>query len=217
MIYPPNNEGALKYDAWEAAIPLDYAKRDFLLEGILHGFRVTTKEYDGPPIWENNYKSATEEPRRTLVESQIRTEIANGRYVMATEKPKIISALGAVDKPNSQKIRIIHDCSRPKGSALNDFAVNWKFSYQSVQDAISFITPGCFLAKVDLSNAYRSVKINPADFNVSGLAWTFSGEDSPRIMIDTRLMFGVDAHFTTLLLRNQLLMLLLPVENQKIV
>ena len=117
-------------------------------------------------------------------------ELSNGRYVMARSKPRIISALGAVDKPSKNKIRLIHDCSRPEGSALNNLAVNWKLSYQSIQDAISIITPSCYLAKIDFSNAYRSVKIHPDDFEVSGLAWTFSGDNTPSIMYDTRLMFG---------------------------
>ena len=85
-----------------------------------------------------------DEKRHTLVEKQIMEELSNGRYVMAPRKPRIISALGAVDKPSKNKIRLIHDCSRPEGSALNDLAVNWKFSYQSIQDAISIITPSCF-------------------------------------------------------------------------
>lgn len=171
-------------------MPLDEPKRAFLLDGISNGFRVTSKQYEGPDVWEHNYKSATDEKRHTLVEKQIMEELSNGRYVMAPSKPRIISALGAVDKPSKNKIRLIHDCSRPEGSALNDLAVNWKFSYQSIQDAISIITPSCYLAKIDLSNAYRSVKIHPDDFEVSGLAWTFSGDNTPSIMYDTRLMFG---------------------------
>ncbi|VDI59236.1 Hypothetical predicted protein [Mytilus galloprovincialis] len=43
------------------------------------------------------------------------------------EKPKIISPMGVIPKPGGG-IRLIHDCSRPEGSAVNDFAgfaINW--------------------------------------------------------------------------------------------
>jgi hypothetical protein len=50
---------------------LDYPRRAFLLEGIPNGFRVTTSDYEGHHIWENNYKSATDEPRRALVEQHV--------------------------------------------------------------------------------------------------------------------------------------------------
>lgn len=172
-------------------MPPDDPSRAFLLNGIQHGFRITTQDYDGPYVWEQNYKSATDADRRNKVEQQIQAEIANGRYEITTTRPKIISALGALDKPNSSRIRLVHDCSRPKtGTSLNSLAEGWKFSYQSVQDAIALITPNCYLAKCDLSEAYRSVKIHCKDYPVTGLAWTFSGETKPTYLIDKRLPFG---------------------------
>ena len=58
-------------------------------------------------------------------------------------------------------MRLIHDASRPSGQALNDYAINDYFQYQSIQDAVDLIAPNCYLAKVDLANAYRSTKIHP--------------------------------------------------------
>jgi hypothetical protein len=124
------------------------------------------------------------------VEQQIRTELDNGRYVVATTHPHLISALGAIPKPNKPEVRLIHDCSRPKGSALNDLALGDCFHYQTVQDAVELITPSSYLAKLDLSAAYRSVKTHPSDWLLSGLAWTFTGDTNPTVMIDKRLMFG---------------------------
>ena len=49
-------------------------------------------------------------------------ELAAGNYFVADVKPKIISALSAVPKPDSDEIRLIHDCSQPAGFALNDYA-----------------------------------------------------------------------------------------------
>ena len=59
------------------------------------------------------------------------------------------------------KFHLIHDASGPEGQALNDFSSNTTFRYQSVNDAIKLIKPSYFLAKVDLSNVYRSVGIVP--------------------------------------------------------
>ena len=45
----------------------------------------------------------------------------NGNYQVTEQKPTIISALGAIPKPNG-KIRPIHDCSRPDYLAVNHYA-----------------------------------------------------------------------------------------------
>ena len=138
----------------------------------------------------NNYKSATCPEHFHLVEQQIIQEILNGRYVISSSPPKLISALGAIPKSKPGSIRLIHDCSRPEDLALNCFATLEKFSYQTIQDAAALVTPGCYFAKVDLSAAFRSVRINPRDYPLAGLSWTFSGDDHPTWIYDTRLMFG---------------------------
>ena len=161
------------------------------MSGIKNGFRITDsipKQLDYVEV--NNYKSATNSEVAPKVQSQIKEELANGQYTIVNNKPKIVSALGAIPKKDTGKIRIIHDCSRPAGSALNDFSSNNAFKYQSLQDAVDLIQAGDFLAKVDLSNAYRVVKINKDDYPATGLKWTFTGKDKPTYMIDTRLPFG---------------------------
>lgn len=185
-----NFEGALCYQAWSEALPQDDPKRPFILNGIKNGFRVTTHPYTGPKVWQNNYKSATCPENFPMVEAQIKEELANGRYKITQERPSIVSALGAIPKSTPGKVRLIHDCSRPLGYALNCFAECDKFSYQSIQDAVDLVTPGCFMSKIDLSSAYRSVKIHPTDYALSGLSWTFSGDNHPTLLYDTRLMFG---------------------------
>ena len=125
-----------------------------------------------------------------MVEQQIRTEISNGRYKVCAEPPLLVSSLGAIPKPGGGKIRLIHDCSRPEGGALNDFATGEKFAYQTLKDAASLIQPNDFVGKIDLSNAYRSVKIHPDDYALTGLQWTFSGDEKSTYFQDQRLPFG---------------------------
>ena len=63
--------------------------------------------------------------RNTLyaaVDKQIQAELDAGRYVITTEKPTIISALGAIRKPDGVHVRLIQDYSMPRGKSVNDYA-----------------------------------------------------------------------------------------------
>ena len=77
-----------------------------------------------------NYKSATDPAMKALVEQTILAEIQQGNYVITTTKPTVVSALGAIPKPNSSEVRLIHDCSRPHGQAVNDFISTRSFKFQ---------------------------------------------------------------------------------------
>ena len=61
----------------------------------------------------DNYRSATDQSVRAQVQDQILTETENGRYRIVDDKSHIVSALGAIPKKNSTKMRLIHDASRP--------------------------------------------------------------------------------------------------------
>lgn len=159
------------------------------MNGIKHGFHIVDSEKIIHQVDVDNYKSATTGENFARVEAQIKSEIHNGHYEIVQEKPTIVSAIGAIKKQDS-KVRIIHDCSRPPGKAVNDFASTNHFQYQSIQDAIDLITPNGFIAKCDLSAAFRSVKLHPSNFKATGLKWKFSGDDNYTFMVDKRLMFG---------------------------
>ena len=182
-------DGALCPEAWETLLPTGDEDRAFLLDGMRNGFRITNKKFDGVPARQKNHASATGSAHWRTVDEQIRQQIDNGRYVVTKEPPATISGLVAIPKPNSSKIRLIHDASRPQGRALNDLAVNEKFSYRTLYHATSLIERGFHLGKVDLSSAYRSVRIHPSDYDVAGLAWKFPGDDKETYMVDTRLPF----------------------------
>ena len=158
------------------------------MEGVKNGFCLTDSNVRVSQVEVDNYSSATE--NREAVEKQIFEEISEGRYVITRNKPTIVSALGAIPK-KSGGIRLIHDCSRPPGQAVNDYAtLSSKVRYQSIQDASNILKPGSFMAKVDLKSAYRSVKLNPSQYPLTGLKWTFSGHSCSTYMYDTRLPFG---------------------------
>ena len=138
--------------------------KDFLLQGIAVGFRLTDEHSVFQPAFQNNYTSATGRTDRVQVESQIQYELSHGHYKLCINSPStIISALGAIPKPESTQVRLIHDCSQPAGSSLNDFASVDKMSFETIDIAVKLISPNCYLGKVDLQSAYRSVAIHPDD------------------------------------------------------
>ena len=137
-----------------------------------------------------NYKSATNSAVRATVEETIRGEIRQGNYVISATKPTVVSALGAIPKPNSTEVRLIHDCSRPHGHAVNDYITTGKFKFQTLDDATRALQPGYYMAKIDLRHAYRSVPIHPANYKATGCKWRFEGDDIDTFFYDTRLPFG---------------------------
>lgn len=186
---------SLNFPVWQRELADDdHPDREFLLHGISEGFRITSGDVQTIPTVEmSNYKSATNELARQKVENQIISELESGHYRISSTKPRVISALGAVPKKDSSEMRIIHDCSQPQGNAVNDFAVQEeKQKYQTLDDALSLIKPGYFMAKIDLKQAYRSVQVHESDHEVLGCKWTFSGNDEGTFtyMFDTRLPFG---------------------------
>jgi hypothetical protein len=87
-------------------------------------------------------------------------------------------------------VRLIHDCSRPQSLSLNSYAETDSFKYQTVDEAVKFLRPGYYMAKLDLQSAYRSVKLHPDCFAATGLKWQFAGHNQPTYMYDTKLPFG---------------------------
>ena len=94
----------------------------------------------------NNYKYATWPEARDKVEQTLLEEVACGNYVITDMKPTTVSALGAVLKPESDEVRLIHDCSQPSGDAVNDYADIESFKYQSLEDALKLLKPGYYMA-----------------------------------------------------------------------
>ena len=101
---------------------------------------------------------------------------------------KLISYLPL--EPYRKRTVTISASSTPRGNALNDFAINNKFQYQSLQNAIDYIQPEDFLAKIDIVQAYRVVKIHPSNYRASGLKFKLPGMDSYTYFYDTHLPFG---------------------------
>ena len=167
LVAPPQNS-FLNPEGWRKHLPRTQENYEYIIQGVTEGFHIVTS-LDFQPAEVDNYSSATNPLIKHQVESQIKTEIIEGRYIKVQEKPCIVSALGAIPKPKGG-IRIIHDGSKPTGKALNDYAdLDQKLRYQSLDDAVDCLSPNAFMAKVDLKSAYRSVRVHRSNWPACGL------------------------------------------------
>ncbi|CAC5382964.1 unnamed protein product [Mytilus coruscus] len=64
-----------------------------------------------------------------------------------------------------------------------------KQRFVTLDEASKLVTPNCYMAKVDLKTAYRSVKLSSQSQEVTGLRWTFPN-GTEYTFYDTKLSFG---------------------------
>lgn len=128
--------------------------RDFILYGLYHGFDIIDTDASPVSVHTKNHKSAMPgSPYYHQATAQVLKEIEMGNYKVVSNPPDIISPIGVIPKPDGG-IRLIHDCSQPDGLAVNDYCTtDWKQKFSRVEDAAKLVTPGCFMAKVDLKSA----------------------------------------------------------------
>ncbi|CAC5365146.1 unnamed protein product [Mytilus coruscus] len=179
----------LNLKVWQLELENDFDK-SFLLNGIENGFDIISK-FEIPSFVElKNHPSANpKNPLYDKAHAQILIEIENGNYLFAQSTPKIISPLGIIPKPDGG-VRIIHDCSRPEGTSVNDLVGEFpKQKFQTIDDAAKLVASNYFLAKVDLKSAYRSVRISKQSQQVTGFKWVFPN-GIEHTLYDCKLPFG---------------------------
>uniref|UniRef100_A0A1I8JH72 Reverse transcriptase domain-containing protein n=1 Tax=Macrostomum lignano TaxID=282301 RepID=A0A1I8JH72_9PLAT len=116
---------------------------------------------------------------QTKGDIRIDKEVELHRLCPKGQRPVIVSAIGALPKDN-ERVHLIHDCSRPASGCAN-----WMK-----------LTRGCWMTKVDLSEAYRAVGVHPDDFSRTGIKFCFRDSNAESYMYDTRLPFGAAASVT---------------------
>ena len=171
---------------WRTQLSDDIDK-NYILNGITYGFDIMEGKSPSFKADMPNYRSITAYDREQA-ELLISNEIDKGNYKIVDIKPTVISSLGAVPKSDGS-IRLIHDLSRPFGG-INAFVEESTCSYNTIELATNCMPKGCYLSKLDLKAAYRSVPICPKNFQYTGLSWVFSGDDERTFFVDTKLPFG---------------------------
>ena len=79
-------------------LPASVEDRDFILNGVKDGFKLSVIYGPHLPVDRDNYSSAFR--FRSVVEKQIKLEIELRNYIVTKTKPVIISSIGAIEKPN---------------------------------------------------------------------------------------------------------------------
>ena len=115
---------------------------EYIMEGVLNGFMLVDLPQVPPDIICKNYKSTRDSHEQ--VQAQILNEIQAGNYLISHHKPRVVSALGAIPKADSDKLRIIHDLSR---GGVNALAADTSVAYPSVDDALKLMSPSSVIAK----------------------------------------------------------------------
>ena len=114
------------------------------------------------------------------VSKSINEDLAYGRVVGPWTSPPVdgytASPLGAFKRAGSDKVRVIHDLSHPPGFSVNDsidpdlYSLQYITVDQVAQRCASYSTPG-WLAKSDLSNAFKHVVVKPSQWKRLGFVW----------------------------------------------
>ena len=110
--------------------------KPFLEDGTLYYFKLTNVNTQFTDMDMRNYKSATNPTVRATVEQTIPDKIRQGNCVVSTTKPTVVTVLGAIPKPNSTEVRLIRNCSRLHGHAVNDYITTRLLKFQTLDDAI---------------------------------------------------------------------------------
>ncbi|KAG1936323.1 proline and serine-rich protein 1-like [Pimephales promelas] len=173
----------------------------YLLSGLEHGFKPGVECPLSQNIVCNNLQSALAEP--DIVDNLIKKEVESGFMIGPFDNPPFevfrISPIGVATRKFSGKKRLIIDLSAPHDSpfpSINSLIPLDEFSlkYHDVDQAIDMIKTagrGAWLAKIDITSAFKVMPIHPDSWHLFGVRWqgkfyfsvrlTFGCKSSPKI------------------------------------
>lgn len=183
----------LRHETWAPFLEGEEpAEREFLLYCLEHGVPLVSPVVQLPSYTCRNYKSALEYASQVshVIQADLQQSRVFPRPVSCAPSP-YVHALGAIPKtvPPVSEVRIIHDHSRPAGLSLNDHITYVHLEWASIDDAFDLMTPGCYMAKVDISEYYRHFWVDPSDWNKQAFSWDLG--EGPVELWDAYLQFGL--------------------------
>ncbi|XP_069051374.1 uncharacterized protein [Lepisosteus oculatus] len=134
-----------------------------------------------PPSFCKKLQSATADPQS--VDSLLASEVENGFMIGPLDSPPFpayrINPIGIAVRKYSCKKRLIIDLSAPHNShvpSLNSLIPSSDFSlhYATIDHAISLIKiagPGAWLAKAEISSAFKVMPLDPDFWHLFGVHW----------------------------------------------
>ena len=184
-------ESQMNVHAWNYYLHFEQNEgvRSYLRDGVENGFRIV--DQDISTSYEcDNYRSVLKDGAFNFIDNLIMEELSQGKFVLADRHPACVHALGAIPKHDGS-FRPITDCRRPEGVSINNFmdTTFQTFNYVTMDQVAAMVSPGCYMATLDISSAYRSVAIRADNWPYQGILWPV--EDSPAYLYDVRLSFGL--------------------------
>ena len=149
----------------------------FLLDGMVHGFKLVDPYADIHGYFCRNYESATISAYQEINDIFTK-ELDTGKLSVVNKKPTCVHAMGAVPK-SSGGYRPITDASKPDNFSINNYMVETfsTFSYKSIDMVAEEMSPFCFMAVTDVTAAYRSICVRPCDRPYQGLQWSVNSKN----------------------------------------
>ena len=162
---------------------------DFLVRGAACGVGFPFSQVPEDTFYTvENYVSDEQWP---AMQAEILKERSAGNIVPVLPHWKVqgVSAVGIVEKERKGvvKFRPVWDYSRPEDVGVNSRIDLVKERFSSVKDAYSLLRPGLWMAKVDLTAAYRSVPVAARYWMAHVFEW------DGVVLADTRAPFGNSA------------------------
>ena len=182
----------MNLNCWEHYLHFenDLHRKQYLRDGILHGFAIVDADAEIQSYYCDNYSSVLSTGAFSFVDSLITDEVEQGKYVLASSVPHCVHALGAIPKADGS-YRPITDCRRHEGISINNHmdTTFQTFNYITMDQVAASVTPDCYMASVDISSAYRSISIREDQWTYQGINWPVDGQLVP--LWDARLSFGL--------------------------
>ncbi|XP_063060227.1 uncharacterized protein LOC134453282 [Engraulis encrasicolus] len=166
---------------------------DYLITGLSQGFRVGVVSRPSSS-YVAKLRSALSEPE--VVSNLLSKELNKGYIIGPFKSPPFslfrVNSLGVATRRYSGKKRLIFDMSSPHSDAVASInecipLVPFSLYYASVDNAIQMIKTaghGAWLAKADITDAFKTMPIHPADWPLFGVRW------QSKFYFAVRLTFG---------------------------
>lgn len=151
-----------KEQAW-----IDAGAPPELVQDLVWGIHVPTRAFV-PAQSRGNYASFYEaEP---LADAALEELHAVGKIELVPPDEianTVISPLGAVPKPEPNKVRVIHDLSL----FVNDHVITRDLSLPTIEDFLRFVHEGCWMWKRDWRGGYQQLWVEASSRRLLGFEW----------------------------------------------
>ncbi|KAI2646851.1 Pro-Pol polyprotein [Labeo rohita] len=174
---------------------------DYVLSGLAHGFHPGVESLPSQSLICPNLQSALTEPETVdlLIKKEIDANFMIGPFSIPPFCIFRVSLIGVATRNSQAKKCLIIDLSSPHNSpflSINSLIPLEEFSlhYHDVDQAITLIKEagrGAWLAKVDITSAFKVMPIHPVFWHLFGIRWknkfyfavrlTFGCRSSPKI------------------------------------